>query len=151
METLTKKQEIKEQSLIEILQNIQNKFSYLPKNELYKISKDNNISLAEIYSTATFYSQFKFNKPGKYQVKVCHGTACHINDAVSISNTVEDILNIKPGETDSEGIFSLENVACLGCCSLAPVIMINDKIYGKLDNKKLKKIINELKIEANNE
>ena len=137
-----------EKSLIAILQDIQNKYSYLPNTELNNISTNYGIALSEIYGTATFYSQFKFNKPGKNIIKVCHGTACHINGAVSLSDTLEDILKIKPGETDEKGIFSIEDVACLGCCSLAPVIMINNKVYGNLTNKKLKTIINKLKKET---
>ncbi len=126
-----------------ILQEIQNKFQYLPEDALKSFSEYVNTPLSEIYGVATFYSQFKFNKPGEYQIKVCHGTACHINNAVRISEIIEDQLNIKAGETTEDGKFSLDEVACLGCCSLAPVIMINDKVYGNLDDKKLRKVLKE--------
>jgi len=126
---------------IVVLQDIQALYGYLPKEALQQMSQKYSIALSEIYGVATFYSQFKFNKPGENQIKVCHGTACHINNAVRISQTVEDLLKIKPGETTEDGKFSLEDVACLGCCSLAPVIMVNGKVYGNLDEKKVKKIL----------
>lgn len=126
---------------IVVLQDIQNLYQYLPEEALTQLSEYYHISLSEIYGVATFYSQFKFTKPGDYQVKVCHGTACHINGAVRISSTVEDMLKINAGETTLDGKFSIENLACLGCCSLAPVVMINDKVYANLDEKKVKKVL----------
>jgi NADH-quinone oxidoreductase subunit E len=124
-----------------VLQEIQNHYQYLPEEVLEEVSQSHRIPLADLYSVATFYSQFKFNKPGKYQIKVCHGTACHINGAVSLSEEIEDQLKIGPGETTEDGLFSLENVACLGCCSLAPVIMVNEDVYGNLDDKKISGIL----------
>ncbi len=94
---------------------------------------------------ATFYSQFRLNPVGKHIIKVCHGTACHVQNATEISDYLEDALNIKDGETTEDGLFTLESVACLGCCSLAPVIMIGDKAYGKLDGNKAVKVIKEIK------
>lgn len=133
-----------EGSLIAILQDIQELYSYLSEDVLTQIAEHYKISLSEIYGVATFYSQFKLNKPGKHQIKVCHGTACHINGAVSISETIEDFLHIKNKETTPDGKFSLEKVACLGCCSLAPVVMIDEKVHGNLDAKKIKKILKEI-------
>ncbi|MCP4130728.1 MAG: NADH-quinone oxidoreductase subunit NuoE [bacterium] len=128
---------------IAVLQAIQDHYTYLPAEALEQVSEYYHVSLAELYGVATFYSQFKFNKPGEFQIKVCHGTACHINSAVAISDSIEGELNIKAGETTEDKKFSLDNVACLGCCSLAPVIMINDKVYGNLDEKKVKKVLKE--------
>lgn len=130
-------------STIMVLQEIQNLYGYLPDDAMKSASQYFSRSLAEIYGVASFYTQFRFNKPGKYQVKVCHGTACHINNAVKMSDTVEDLLGIGDGETTDDELFSLEKVACLGCCSLAPVVMVNEKVYGNLDEKKLKKIMRE--------
>ena len=126
-----------------ILQEIQNKYQFLPEDVLQKVSDFNKIPLSELYGVATFYSQFKFNKPGEYQIKVCHGTACHINNAVRISEVIMEEIKINPGETTEDGKFSLDEVACLGCCSLAPVIMINERVYGNLDDKKLRKVLKE--------
>ncbi len=126
---------------IAILQGVQNLYQYLPEKALLRVSEYNNIPLSDIYGVATFYSQFKFKKPGKFQIKVCHGTACHINNAVRISEIIEEELEIKPGDTTADGKFSLDEVACLGCCSLAPVIMINEQVYGNLDDKKLRKVL----------
>lgn len=125
-----------------ILQEIQNRYRYLPEDVLHRVSERNHIPLSELYGVATFYSQFKFNRPGELQIKACHGTACHINNAVRISEIIEDQLGVAAGETTVDGKFSLDDVACLGCCSLAPVIMINEKVYGKLDDKKLRKVLN---------
>lgn len=128
---------------IDVLQSIQEIYGYLPEDALEKFSISYKVPLSEIYGVATFYSQFKFEKPGEYQIRVCHGTACHINDAVKMSTLVERELQISDGETTDDGKFSLENVACLGCCSLAPVVMINDKVYGNLTEKKLRTVLKE--------
>ena len=128
---------------IVLLQKIQNFHGYLPEDILQEASSMFNIPLADMYSVATFYAQFKFTKPGDKQVKVCHGTACHINGAKNLSDELEDHLKIKSGETTDDGKYSLENVACLGCCSLAPVIMVDETVHGNLDEKKVIKAIKE--------
>jgi NADH-quinone oxidoreductase subunit E len=128
---------------IRVLQRIQDHYSYLPEEILDEVSRRYHIPLSDLYSVATFYSQFKFNKPGELQIKVCHGTACHINGAEILSDTLRDVLDVKTGETTPDGKFSLEDVACLGCCSLAPVIMINERVFGNLDDKKVKRIIKD--------
>ena len=135
-------------NVILILQEIQEKYQFLPEDILEETSNAVKVPLSEFYGVATFYSQFKFNKPGKYQIKVCHGTACHICDARMVSETIVDELSIEAGETSEDGKFSLDEVACLGCCSLAPVIMINDKVFGDLDAKKLRKVLKEYKKES---
>lgn len=135
--------EHKKGNTILVLQEIQNLYQYLPEEALDRMAEYFHMPLSEIYGVATFYSQFKFNRPGKYQIRVCHGTACHINGAVEITRSIENTLDITDGMTTSDHLFSLDNVACLGCCSLAPVIMINDRVYGNLDDKKVKKILSE--------
>ncbi len=128
---------------IVMLQEIQNHYGYLPEQVLEECSSLFKIPLADFYSVATFYAQFKFNKPGEKQIKVCHGTACHINGAQKLSDELEEHLHIKSGETTADGKYSIEDVACLGCCSLAPVIMVDDTVHGNLDEKKVKKAITE--------
>lgn len=128
---------------IRVLQKVQDHYQYLPEEILDEVSRRFHIPLSDLYSVATFYSQFKFNRPGKFQIRVCHGTACHINGAEILSDTLRDILNLETGQTTPDGTFSLEDVACLGCCSLAPVIMINERVFGNLDDKKVKRIIKD--------
>jgi NADH-quinone oxidoreductase subunit E len=98
-----------------------------------------------MYGVATFYSQFRLNPVGKHIVKVCHGTACHVQNANAITDAIQEALKVSDGETTEDGLFTLESVACLGCCSLAPVMMIDDETYGKLTGDKAKKIIREIK------
>ena len=119
-------------SIIPLLQQIQDKFGYLPREALVELSKYLGVPLSRIYGVATFYSQFNFTPLGKYVVKVCHGTACHVNGAMDVAEELEEIFGIKEEETTSDGLITLQAVACLGCCSLAPVISVNDKVYGNL-------------------
>ena len=104
------------------------------------------MELADMYGVATFYSQFRLAPVGKHIVKVCHGTACHVQDAKIITGAIEDVLEIKDGETTADRLFTLESVACLGCCSLAPVMMIGDETYGNLDRKSAAKVIRDIKL-----
>jgi len=105
------------------------------------VTEHTDISKQQIYGVATFYDQFHFTPMGRYLIRVCHGTACHVNGANRISQTVADALRIKNGETTVDGLFTLATVACLGCCSLAPVMMIDDVTYGRLTADKARKII----------
>ena len=98
---------------------------------------------ADVEGVVSFYAQFKRVKPGKYRISVCDGTACHLKGAPLIHEWLHQELGLKPGETDEKGIFSLETVACLGCCSLAPVISVNGRVHGKLDRKTMMKILRE--------
>jgi len=132
-------------NVISILQKIQETYQYLPSNVLVYISNRLNISLAEIYSIATFYTQFKFKKMGKNSIICCDGTACHVKTGPLLLNFVENELGIKSGETTSDKMFSIESVACLGCCAISPVCIINGQIYGDLTLKKLRKILKNLK------
>ena len=132
-------------NLISILQKIQETYQYLPSNILFYISKKLNIALAELYSIATFYTQFKFKKMGKNSLICCDGTACHVKGGPILLNFVENELGIKSGETTIDKMFSIESVACLGCCAISPVCIINGEIYGDLTLKKLKKILKNLK------
>lgn len=119
-------------NLITILQNAQNIYGYLPKDVMYCIAEKVGVSPAEVMGVATFYSQFRLSPIGKYLIMSCQGTACHVNGSERISAAISEYLGIGNGETTDDGLFTLENVACLGCCSLAPVIMINGEAYGNL-------------------
>ena len=132
-------------SLITILQNTQEIYGYLPKEAIELISKETGIAESEIMGVATFYTQFRFEPVGKYLIMLCQGTACHVNSSELILQTIKDELNINDGETTDDGLFSLKCVACLGCCSLSPVMMINEDTYGSLTPDKTKKILKELR------
>ncbi len=129
---------------IEILQSIQQKFGYIPKEDLVFLSKKYNIPLSHLYGVATFYNQFKLNRRGKYLIEICDGTACHVAHNEELKRAVKDMLNIDVGETTKDFLFTLQEVRCLGACALAPVCRINNVIYGKLNYEKMKNIIKEL-------
>ena len=132
-------------SLITILQNTQEIYGYLPKEAIEVISERTGIATSEIMGVGTFYTQFRFEPVGKYLIMLCQGTACHVNSSELILQTIKDELGIDDGQTTEDGLFSLECVACLGCCSLSPVMMINEDTYGSLTPDKTKKILKELR------
>ena len=134
-------------NLISLLQKIQNTYNYLPADALYYISEELRIPPAEVYGVATFYTQFKLTPKGKNVITCCEGTACHVKGGESLLTYLEHTLGIQPGETTADEMFSLESVACLGCCAISPVCIINDRIYGNLTVKELKKIVADLKKE----
>jgi NADH-quinone oxidoreductase subunit E len=132
-------------SLITILQQTQDIYGYLPKEAIELISEKTGIATSEIMGVGTFYTQFRFEPVGKYLIMLCQGTACHVNSSELILQTIKDELGIDDGETTEDGLFSLKCVACLGCCSLSPVMMINEDTYGSLTPDKTKKILKELR------
>ena len=142
---ILKKHESERGNIISILQKTQETYRYLPSNVLFYISKMLNITLAEIYSIATFYTQFKFKKTGKNTLVCCDGTACHVKGGPLLLNYLENELGVKSGETTDDQLFSIESVACLGCCAISPVCVINGQIYGDLTFKKFIKILKNLK------
>lgn len=131
--------------LIEILQDLQEEYKYLPKEVFTEISKTLNIPLSRIYSIATFYSSFSLELKGEYQINVCLGTACHVQGGVMILKEIERELDITVGETTPDMKFSLETVRCLGCCGLAPVITVNDDLYGEVSIPKIPDILKKYK------
>ncbi|MDP4175390.1 MAG: NADH-quinone oxidoreductase subunit NuoE [Bacteroidota bacterium] len=128
----------KSDSLIPLLQSAQDSYGYIPEKIIYYISELVGIPPAEIYGVITFYAQFRLKPLGKNIIKICQGTACHVNGSKNVLSALQDELGISIGETTEEGIFSLESVACLGCCSLAPVMMINNETFGNLTSEKIK-------------
>ena len=139
-------------SLITILQKAQDIYGYLSVDCINHISDATGIAPAKIYGVATFYAQFRLQPIGKYLVMLCKGTACHVNGADSIEEAICEHLEIQDGETTEDGIFTLNNVACLGCCSLAPVMMVKsadgDETYGNLTKDSVKKVLDEIRERA---
>ncbi len=127
--------------LIPILQHVQNQEGYIPSNAIREISEYLNISCSTIYGVATFYSQFKFNPPGRHSIKICLGTACHVQGGDFILSALQMEIGIAPGSTTEDGRFDLERVACLGCCAIAPVMMIDNDIHSRLSVIKLRQIL----------
>ncbi|MBP2626157.1 MAG: NADH-quinone oxidoreductase, subunit [Firmicutes bacterium] len=119
-------------SLIPVLQEAQNAYGYLPKEVLQNIAEKMNIPISQIYGVVTFYAQFHLKPRGKNIIRVCQGTACHVRGAKAILAEIEKKLDIKAGGTTPDLLFTLETVACIGACGLAPVMMINDDTHGRL-------------------
>ncbi|MGD9493330.1 MAG: NADH-quinone oxidoreductase subunit NuoE [Bacteroidales bacterium] len=134
-------------AVIPVLQKIQDVYGYLPSVAIVKAAETLHIPVSDIFGVATFYSQFRLHPVGKHIIKVCHGTACHVQNATAISDAIEEALEIKDGQTTEDGLFTLESVACLGCCSLAPVMMISGETYGKLTGKSAVKIVNDIRMQ----
>ena len=131
--------------LIMILSDIQKEYGYIPLEVQEIVSARTGISVAEIYGVVTFYSFFSLEPNGKYVIGCCLGTACYVKGAQAIVDKFSEILGIKPGQTTADGLFTLEHVACLGCCSLAPVIMINGEAYGNLTPDSVVAVLDEIR------
>lgn len=138
---LLEKHESEPGALIPILQEIQESFGYLPEEALVFVSEEVGIPLSKIYGVVTFYSQFYLSPRGKNIMRVCHGTACHIGGAERISEAVSEELGVDEGATTEDGEFTVERVACLGCCSLAPCVMVNDETHARLSPRKIKRMV----------
>ena len=137
-------------SLITILQHTQEIYGYLPRPAIELISEKTGIATSEIMGVGTFYTQFRFEPVGKYLIMLCQGTACHVNGAELIASAISDEIGIVDGQTTEDGLFSLKHVACLGCCSLSPVMMVNGKTYGSLTPDKARKVLRSLAAEDAN-
>ena len=133
------------QACIPLLQELQAEWRYLPWEALQYICEHTDITPTQISGVATFYAQFRLTPVGKHVVKVCHGTACHVGGAEGLSEALEEHLCCKSGETTADDLFTLEKVACVGCCSLAPCLMIGNTTFGRLDRKKVVTVIEEFK------
>ena len=144
IDSVLKKYEDIPGSLITVLQKAQDIYGFLLEDVLKAISQALGIAPAKVFGTATFYTQFRFEPSGKYLILLCQGTACHVNNSERIEQAINEELGIFDGETSEDGLFTLRNVACLGCCSLSPVMMVNGEAYGSLTPEKAKKILREL-------
>ncbi len=133
------------ESLIAVLQEIQEKYHYLPEESLKYVSEQLKVPLTQVFAVATFYNAFSLQPKGKYVIQVCMGTACHIKGAPVLLEELKSILNVEEHEVTKDGLFSVETVRCLGCCSLAPVISISGRVYGNLKPENIEGIIKSLK------
>ncbi|MGK5092411.1 NAD(P)H-dependent oxidoreductase subunit E [Deltaproteobacteria bacterium TL4] len=131
--------------IIPLLQEIQEKLGYIHPAAVDWLADKLKVSKQRIFGVATFYSQFRLNRPGKHQIKVCLGTACHVGGGENLLNILEQELGVKTGETTSDGEFGLERVACLGCCAVAPVMVVADDLYGKVSQTSIKRTLKKYK------
>jgi len=145
IDPLIKKYKNKKGSTIPLLQGVQEIYNYIPTEAFEKVAQETGLKESDLYGVATFYAQFRLKPVGKHIVKVCHGTACHVQNASKVTQAIAEALKVEDGETTEDGLFTLESVACLGCCSLAPVMMIGEETYGKLDGKAAVKVVKEIK------
>ncbi len=143
MERFLKQLPTLEGMTIPILQKVQELYGFLPKEILRRVAKKTGTPGSQLYGVATFYAQFRFTPIGRNMIKVCHGTACHVSGAEMISDAIMTHLKIKEDETTADLKYTFTKVACLGCCSLAPVMMINNDTFGRLNPDKVKKILDE--------
>jgi NADH-quinone oxidoreductase subunit E len=130
-------------SLIPVMQDVQEDFGYLSEEAIEELARLMGISANEIYGVATFYTQFRFNPPGRHTIQSCQGTACHVRGGRQILNELEQRLGITAGQTTSDGNFGLERVACLGCCALAPVVAVDGKVHAQVTAKKIPSILSQ--------
>ncbi len=139
-------------TLISVMQEVQSDYRYLPRPALEYISKKLDVSQAKIYSVATFYENFSLDPKGKYVIKVCDGTACHVRKSIPILNALREKLGLSAKkQTTDDMLFTVETVSCLGACGLAPVITVNDKVYPTMSPEKINKLLNEIMEAENNE
>jgi len=128
-------------SLIMMLHRIQEEYGFIPREAAERLSRETGLPLAKIYGVITFYHFFKTTKPGKYKIAICLGTACYLKGSQDLVDEAQSILNIKDDELTDDGLFSIDVVRCLGCCGLAPVLMIGNEVYGKVTKDQLPEII----------
>ena len=131
----------KKGTVIPVLQKVQEHYGYLPRPAMERVARLMKIPLSRLYGVATFYAQFKMAPRGRYIIRVCKGTACHIQGSPKVAARVEEVLGIGVGETTPDLKFTLEEVACIGACALAPVMMINDNPHGRLTPDRIKEIL----------
>lgn len=132
-------------SLIPILQKIQDHEGFLSANSVVEVGEHLKIPTSKIYGVATFYNQFRFEPKGKFHIQVCRGTACHVLGSATVLDQLEKTLKIKADQTTRDGLFSLEVVACIGACGLAPVICINGEFFAKVTEESIKTIIEDFR------
>ena len=135
-------------NLIMILHRVQHEFTFIPREAAERLARDLEIPLAKIYGVMTFYHYFKTTKPGKHRFAICMGTACYLKGGQELVEEAESILGIKGSEVTPDGLFSIDAVRCVGCCGLAPVLMVGDEVYGKLAKDQVAEIIAKYKAEG---
>lgn len=135
-------------ALIPILQEVQEKYGHLSREAVLSIGRHLGMPASKVYGVATFYNQFRFQAPGKFHIQICRGTACHVKGSRDLLNALTRELNVAPGQTTRDGLFSLEVVACIGACGLAPVIAVNGEFHAKVQVNQVKRIINSYRAAA---
>jgi len=133
------------ETLIPLLQAMQERFGFLPEDALGAIGKHLGVSAAKVYGVATFYNQFRLQPVGTHTIKVCRGTACHVRGSKLLLDTLSGELGVRPGDTTPDGEFTLETVACLGACSIAPVVTVNEDFHGALQPRDVGKLVKQYK------
>ncbi|NLX19555.1 MAG: NADH-quinone oxidoreductase subunit NuoE [Desulfobulbus sp.] len=133
------------ENLIPLLQEVQDRFHYLSVESVQAVADHLQLSANDVYGVATFYAQFRFVPPGRHHIKVCEGTACHVRGSDRILENISRLTGIVPGQTSADGQFSLERVACFGSCALAPVMVIDEKVYGRMTASKTTRLIEDKK------
>ncbi|MBU8869621.1 MAG: NADH-quinone oxidoreductase subunit NuoE [Gemmatimonadales bacterium] len=131
------------QNAIPVLQGVQEEFRFVPREAIKRIAEITSMTESQLFGVATFYTQFRLKPVGERIIKVCHGTACHVGGAEGLTEALEAKLGVKNGENTPDMKYTLDSVACVGCCSLAPVVMVEDLTFGRLDRKKAVKIIDD--------
>jgi len=146
LDEIIKSYDSKKSNLIAILQKVQEVYRYLPEDAMIYIgTKIEGLSPATVFGVATFYAQFSLEPKGKYEIKVCDGTACHVRGSMPVLNAIRNKLNLKEGQVTSDnGLFSLEIVSCLGACGLAPVCVVNDKVYPQMTSDAISMVLDTL-------
>ena len=145
IDAIVHKHNVEAGAVIPVLQEIQETYGYVPPVAIQRIAENMNVPASEVFGIVTFYAQFRLQPLGKNLIKVCHGTACHLCGAEMVAERLAQVIGAKEGETSQDGMFTVERVACLGCCSLAPCIMVNGETYGRLTPEAIGKIVNEIR------
>ena len=144
IDAIAHKHNVQPGAVIPALQEIQDAYGYIPPAAIERIAENIGVPSSEIYGIVTFYSQFRLEPVGENVIKVCHGTACHLNGAERIAQAIAQATGAEEGETSRDGKFTVERVACLGCCSLAPCTMINNEVHGRLTPESISKIVGQV-------
>ena len=139
------------QHALAVFQDIQKECGYLPKEHIVDAAQYMRMPLSKAYAIATFYRSFSLEPRGRYVIKVCDGTACHIKDSKAVLDCLRRLLGVDLGGTDADGLFTLEEVACLGCCALAPAMQVGEEYFGKLDDDKIAEVIAEFRVQSGGE
>ena len=141
IDSIIDKYEAKKQALISVLQDIQSKYNWLPREAIIEVAQKLNIPLSDVYGVTTFFKQFSLKPRGKHIIIVCLGTACHVRGGPRIRDEVSRMLNVKAGETTKDMQFTLETVNCLGCCAIGPVVVMDNEYYGGVTTTKVKQML----------
>jgi NADH-quinone oxidoreductase subunit E len=145
IDAIVHKHNIEPGAVIPVLQEIQDTYGYVPPVAIQRIADNMNVPASEVFGIVTFYAQFRLQPLGKNLIKVCHGTACHLCGAEMVAERLAQVVGAKEGETSQDGMFTIERVACLGCCSLAPCVMVNGETHGRLTPEAVDKIVAQIR------